>query len=392
MVDVGDAILALGQGASSLIRQAYLRKQAQAELARQQMLDQQQREQIAYQRQQHEAETAYQHQRDTVTDRQHEREYADKQEQSARDFGLKKEDARIKALQAGITPGTSEIQYTPQPTGDFFKPPSDAELGGTLIGRTMRQPTPPKPGVQITQTPESYDPMHAAKAIQGLADIQARADYQARNQRTLQDQKQEDAIELKKLGGQIAINSAKERAKYSTKGGGRIAGSMTAGQRPDCEREWRPLSSARLSQFARRRGVSEVRRYRAAPLRRDGAMVRGAGEGHPQADDRSVRDADRHRSEAHQGSRRRGARPTTHTTVTFRDDLTLCDPHSKRPRRRRRRGWPPCCSGAYGTSGARTGAGRARSPTGISRPDKDRAEGTFSEGVQLHSRRIRGRG
>lgn len=191
-IDIEGGINALTQGASSLIRQAFLRKQAEAEMARQAQQDELHRQQIAYQqeqdrlnREERASETAYKHLQDEA-------------EGKRKDAAL-----RLEQRKAGLQPETRRYDVPPMTSATIgavrTTPPSPIR-GAMQPGQVPPIAQPLQPGMQPTQithpggavvSPESYDPE------QGQAGVVAA--IRAEGAQALEGAKQEGRMAVEKL-------------------------------------------------------------------------------------------------------------------------------------------------------------------------------------------------
>jgi hypothetical protein len=244
-IDVGGVIDAFTGGASSLIHGAYIRQ-------RQKMLDQQARDQIAYQ-----------HQRDQIADTRYEQARQDRIGQQDREFGLKAESERHRFIEAGGIPASTTVDTTPNTTdiSSGFKPNLPTSLqpnapagaGGGIgtdqspIARAMTAgvptsvaptaaPTAAEVPSRATTTPESFDPTRSAAYERGVAVQQIRNDgYVTRDEarQEFQTAQQQARLDAQQRGREYMAGQALTRLKASlaARGAtGKGGTAMTGGQ------------------------------------------------------------------------------------------------------------------------------------------------------------------
>ena len=215
-LDVSSAIDALTNGASSLIHGAYLRRQA------------------AIQNQQQKA-------RQDIEDQRYEREQARTREVQDRDYALKVEQQRKQDLANGFTPASTDITLTPPPASTGLGIPADGASAiqsamtaglsaGTPAGGASPLTSPVDigqlPTMNVTETPESYDPTRAASVVRATETARINAERDAARNAT--------TLAARKIMKDATVEAARIRASAS-KGGagggsGGIRGAMTAGQ------------------------------------------------------------------------------------------------------------------------------------------------------------------
>lgn len=161
-IDVGGALDAFTQGASTLIQAAYQRKLLERQMAQQEQQMEIQRQHLGIEQSREARESANQE----------------------REFGLKDRAEQHRALEAGITPATTTYDTTPSSI-DFsreFNPAlsTPAPSGGSDIARAMSANVPSSvapqsqqplttSGMRLKTTPESFDPTKAAAYQRGVS-------------------------------------------------------------------------------------------------------------------------------------------------------------------------------------------------------------------------------